>query len=59
MKNSLKRLVSVFLCLVLLVSISAPAFAKNINGHFNSRGFKMLSWDTGHMRISCGCSVKA
>lgn len=40
MMNRTKRLISLFLCLVLLISVSAPVFAKNINGYFNSKGFK-------------------
>ncbi len=40
MKNRFKRVISIFVCLVLLLTISAPAFAKNINGHLNSKGFK-------------------
>ncbi|NLK87106.1 MAG: S-layer homology domain-containing protein [Clostridiaceae bacterium] len=40
MKNGTKRLISLIVCLMLLVSMSAPVFAKNINSLFNSKGFK-------------------
>lgn len=45
MKNRTKRLISLFACLVLLVSMSAPVFAKNINGLVNSKGFKDVKQD--------------
>lgn len=40
MKKKLRGLISLFVCLMLLISASAPAFAKNINSYFNSKGFK-------------------
>jgi hypothetical protein len=40
MKNGTMRLISLFICLVLLVSMSAPVFAKNVNSVINSKGFK-------------------
>ena len=40
MKSNLKRLISLFVCLVLLVSISAPAFAKNDKPMAGPKAFK-------------------
>ncbi len=40
MRNITRRLISLFICLVLLVSMSAPVFAKEPNSLLNSKGFK-------------------
>jgi hypothetical protein len=40
MRNIMKRLVSLFICMAMLVTMSAAVFAKNANGNLNPKGFK-------------------